>query len=104
MIDGADLDTEKSGMGSTVVALKIDRDEAELAWVGDSRGYLFRDGELTRLTTDHSYVQYLFAQGQISAEEMETHPQRNVLTQTLGFDQPKPDAQAMKRSMTIGWC
>jgi serine/threonine protein phosphatase PrpC len=92
VIDGADLDAEKSGMGSTVVALKIDRDEAELAWVGDSRGYLFRDGELSRLTTDHSYVQYLFTQGQISAEEMETHPQRNVLTQTLGFDQPKPDA------------
>jgi len=91
VVSCADRDSQKKGMGSTIAALKIEHGEAHVAWVGDSRVYLFRDGELSRLTIDHSYVQYLLQQGQISADEVETHPQRNVLTQTLGFDQPKPD-------------
>jgi serine/threonine protein phosphatase PrpC len=91
VVSVAERDTNKTGMGSTIAALQIEHNEAKVAWVGDSRVYLFRDGNLSRLTTDHSYVQYLLQQGQISADDVETHPQRNVLTQTLGFDQPKPD-------------
>jgi len=90
VISCAEEDANKSGMGSTIAALQIERDEAKVAWVGDSRVYLFRDGQLSRLTVDHSYVQYLLQQGQIGADEVEHHPQRNVLTQTLGFDDPKP--------------
>jgi len=92
VVSRAQHDVQKSGMGSTVAALLIEQDEAKVAWVGDSRVYLFRDGELSRLTTDHSYVQYLLQQGQIREDEVDSHPQRNVLTQTLGFDQPKPDS------------
>jgi serine/threonine protein phosphatase PrpC len=92
VINCAERDAKKTGMGSTIAALRIEQDEAKVAWVGDSRVYLFRDGKLSRLTTDHSYVQYLLQQGQISEDEVETHPQRNVLTQTLGFDEPKPDS------------
>lgn len=90
VISCAEDDTDKSGMGSTVAAVQIERNQASVAWVGDSRVYLFRDGKLSRLTTDHSYVQYLLQQGQISEAEVDSHPQRNVLTQTLGFDHPKP--------------
>jgi protein phosphatase len=52
--------------------------------VGDSRLYLIRDGQITRLTRDHSYVGRLVESGVISAEEAETHPQRNILTAALG--------------------
>lgn len=92
VVSCAERDAQKTGMGSTIAALEIEQSEARIAWVGDSRVYLFRDGQLSRLTTDHSYVQYLLQQGQISEDEVDSHPQRNVLTQTLGFDQPKPDS------------
>jgi protein phosphatase len=92
VVSCAERDAKKTGMGSTIAALQIDQQEAKVAWVGDSRVYLFREGELSRLTTDHSYVQYLLQQGQITEDEVDSHPQRNVLTQTLGFDQPKPDS------------
>lgn len=92
VVECAQRDANKTGMGSTIAALQIENHEAKVAWVGDSRVYLFRDGELKRLTKDHSYVQYLLEQGQISEAEVDSHPQRNVLTQTLGFDQPKPDS------------
>jgi protein phosphatase len=92
VVSRADQDAQKAGMGSTIVALKIEQDEANYAWVGDSRIYLLREGDLRRLTTDHSYVQYLLQQGEIGEDEVDSHPQRNVLTQTLGFDEPKPDS------------
>jgi hypothetical protein len=54
--------------------------------VGDSRAYLFRDGEIRQLTEDHSLVGELVRSGKISAEEAETHPQRSVITRALGTD------------------
>ncbi len=77
------------GMGSTVVALHSQGDSYDIAWVGDSRAYLWRPGagndtELTQLTTDHSYVQMLFDKGIINAEEMQRHPEKNIITQCLG--------------------
>ncbi len=78
----------KPGMGSTVVALKNKGDRYQIAWVGDSRAYLWRkeaDGPvLSQLTTDHSYVQLLYQSGLIQANEMTTHPERNIITQCLG--------------------
>lgn len=78
----------KPGMGSTVVALKNKGDRYQIAWVGDSRAYLWRkeaDGPtLSQLTTDHSYVQLLYQSGLIQAQEMTTHPERNIITQCLG--------------------
>lgn len=78
------------GMGSTVVALKSDGFNYEICWVGDSRAYVFDpqgsegEPELRQLTTDHSYVQMLYQSGAISEDELEDHPERNIITQCLG--------------------
>jgi protein phosphatase len=71
-------------MGSTVVALKMTGLHYQIAWVGDSRAYLWSGQELRRLTKDHSYVQLLLDLGMILEEEMFTHPSRNVISQGLG--------------------
>lgn len=73
----------KNNMGSTVVAAKVELDSFEVAWVGDSRAYLW-DGSLHQLTTDHTYVQLLFEEGYITASEMINHPSRNIVSQALG--------------------
>jgi len=76
------------GMGSTIVALRSTEQEYEIAWVGDSRAYLWTHtddgGRLERLTTDHSYVQMLLASGAIGADEVDDHPDKNIITQCLG--------------------
>lgn len=72
------------GMGSTIVALRVQRNTYELAWVGDSRIYRLRSGELGQLTRDHSLVQDLVEQGEIAASEARSHPQRNIITRALG--------------------
>jgi len=72
-----------ANMGSTVVAAKLDGLRYEIAWVGDSRAYLW-DGSLHQLTTDHSYVQLLLKAGLISESEIPGHPSRNIITQALG--------------------
>lgn len=72
------------GMGATVVALKLEGAEYELAWVGDSRAYLWDCGMLQQLTRDHSVVQQLIDAGQLTAEEARTHPYRNCVTQAIG--------------------
>ena len=53
---------------------------------GDSRAYLYRDGQLAQLTHDHSYVQELVDCGTITVEEAEHHPQKNIITRALGVD------------------
>ena len=80
-------DPTVSGMGTTVTAALVEQDgRIAFANVGDSRAYLLRDGKLQRLTEDHSVVAELVASGQISAEEAERHPQRNVVTRVLGAE------------------
>ena len=78
-----------AGMGSTVVALRSDDLNYEVAWVGDSRAYLWTTledggGRLEQLTTDHSYVQMLLATGAIAEDEVDNHPDKNVITQCIG--------------------
>ena len=75
-------------MGTTVVAAKVQGNRFEVAWVGDSRVYLWRDGALTQISQDHSYVQELIAQGAITADQARSHPHRNVVTQALGVTDP----------------
>jgi len=75
----------KKGMASTVVAVLLDGNAYEVAWVGDSRAYLW-DGNLKQLTRDHSYVELLLQTGHISYEQMRTHPEKNVISQALGID------------------
>ncbi len=76
-------------MGTTVVAVRINGNRFEVAWVGDSRVYLWRDGQLAQLSQDHSYVQELISQGAISVEQARSHPHRNVVTQALGVTDPQ---------------
>jgi protein phosphatase len=71
-------------MGTTVAALRLSGDRYEVAWVGDSRIYLWQAGTLRQVSHDHSLVQELVAAGQLDPALAERHPQRNVLTQALG--------------------
>ena len=75
-------------MGTTVVAARVLGNRFEVAWVGDSRAYLWQDGKLVQLSHDHSYVQELIAQGTLGIEEARRHPQRKVVTQALGVTDP----------------
>ena len=73
-------------MGSTVVALGLGAGSFFCLWAGDSRLYRFRDGRLTQLTHDHSYVQTLIDSGMLDRKEAETHPRRSVITRAVGVD------------------
>lgn len=79
------------GMGSTVVALKSNLEKYQIAWVGDSRAYLWtptrEGGHLEQLSVDHSYVQMLVETGVIRPEEAEFHPEKNIITQCLGMQE-----------------
>ncbi|ROS75576.1 PP2C family serine/threonine-protein phosphatase [Cellulomonas sp. PhB143] len=81
------VDHDLTGMGTTVTAMVRTGSTLVMAHLGDSRAYLLRDGELTQVTTDHTFVQHLVDTGRITAEEAEVHPQRNVVMRVLGdFD------------------
>lgn len=79
---------ELRGMGTTATAVVLRSDNSLIyAHVGDSRLYLMRDRQLSRLTHDHSYVSRLVENGVITSEEAEMHPQRHILTAALGAGQ-----------------
>lgn len=84
--------SELEGMGTTVTAIMRSRNKLILAHIGDSRAYLLRDGRLTQITRDHSFVQTLIDEGRITEEEASSHPQRSVVTRVLtGTDGDDPD-------------
>ena len=76
--------TEYEGMATTVAAVLVDGDVANLGHVGDSRIYLFSEGVFTQLTSDHSWVNEQIQSGVISADQARSHPLRNVVTRALG--------------------
>lgn len=79
---------ESMPMGTTVVAVRVNpTGRFELAWVGDSRAYLW-NGKLQQVSSDHSYVQELIDQGQLTPEQARSHPYRNVVTKALGVTEP----------------
>lgn len=82
----AEQDSDKQGMGSTAIAVKWWDRDYEIAWVGDSRAYLWSPQlrELKQITRDHSYVESLLRTGSISQEEAINHPNRNLITQAVG--------------------
>lgn len=73
-------------MGTTIVAALIWHDQVVIGHVGDSRAYLASEKEIQRLTEDHSLVNVLIQSGQITEEEAEHHPRKNVLTRAIGTD------------------
>jgi protein phosphatase len=78
-------------MATTLTALVTDGQVFVMAHLGDSRGYVFRDGKLTRVTRDHTYVQDLLDEGRLDAEAVAEHPWRNVVMRTLNADPAVPD-------------
>jgi serine/threonine protein phosphatase PrpC len=75
---------DQAGMGTTLTAVYVGEHEVAIAHVGDSRAYCLRDGQLLRLTDDHSLVDELMRQGRLTPEEAVEHPQRSVITRALG--------------------
>ncbi|GAA2403741.1 Stp1/IreP family PP2C-type Ser/Thr phosphatase [Streptomyces viridochromogenes] len=85
-------DPQLEGMGTTLTALLWTGQRLGLVHVGDSRAYLLRDGVLTQITQDHTWVQRLVDEGRITEEEATTHPQRSLLMRALGSgDHVDPD-------------
>ncbi len=81
--------SEALPMGTTIATMRLVGDsEFEIAWVGDSRVYLWNGG-LKQISQDHSYVQELIDQGAITVEQARSHPHRNVVTQALGVTDPQ---------------
>lgn len=74
------------GMATTAVVAFVKGENAYISNIGDSRAYLFRDGRLNKITTDHTYVNELISKGVITEEEAENHKQRNVITKALGTE------------------
>ena len=80
------------GMGTTLIAMLRSGDKIVLAHIGDSRAFMVRDGVVTQVTKDHSFVQTLVDEGRITAEEAQTHPQRSLVTRVLtGSVDDEPD-------------
>ena len=80
-------DPAYQGMGTTLVSAVAGERNAVICNIGDSRAYLIHNGEMMRITHDHSVVQTLVENGDITAEEARTHPNRNLITRALGPDE-----------------
>jgi protein phosphatase len=89
---------EARSMGSTAVAALVGPPEAAIAWVGDSRAYIFDGRALRQLSKDHSLVQRLIEIGQITPEEARHHEHKNVITRSLGA---RPTGPAGAESVTV---
>lgn len=90
-----------AGMGTTLVVVVIDDDQAHLAHVGDSRAYLFRDDRLIRLTRDHTVVQQEVDAGRLTPELARIVPHKNILTKSVGFHGPV-DPDTSTRALAPG--
>lgn len=85
--DKGAADLSLRGMGTTLVGAVIHNGEAHVVHVGDSRAYLYRDGELRQLTLDHSYVQDMVDQGKMTPEQARSDPRKHIITRALGVDE-----------------
>lgn len=83
---GVRQDPARSGMATTLTALATDGQSFGLAHVGDSRGYVLREGRLTRVTHDHTFVQRLVDEGNLDEAEVGLHPWRNVVMRSVNGD------------------
>lgn len=96
---------ELMGLGTTCIAILRAGRKLAMAHIGDSRAYLLRDQTLAQVTTDHSFVQFLISQGEITPEEAQEHPQRNAVTKVLGYDedQVEPDETVREAVLNDRW-
>ena len=105
IVGKAKRERKLAGMGTTVTAVALVAGYWVVAHIGDSRAYLLRDGHLSRITCDHSYVQHLIDTSRITPAEAKNHPQRNVVMRVLGdFDiDPHPDISIRKAHPADRW-
>jgi protein phosphatase len=89
-----------AGMGTTCVALVLMPDQAWAAWVGDSRLYLIRSGQIFQLTEDHSWVSNLVREGILTGEQAACHEHRHVLTKALGT-KPEVEVSFWEQPMSV---
>ncbi len=76
-------DPTRTGMATTLTALATDGESFAVAHVGDSRGYVFRDGQMTRITVDHTFVQRLVEEGTLAEDAVPSHPWRHVVLRSI---------------------
>ncbi|MGZ8177688.1 PP2C family protein-serine/threonine phosphatase [Williamsia sp. SKLECPSW1] len=88
--DQVDRSPELDGMGTTLTAILFAGNRLALCHIGDSRGYLLRDGELNQITRDDTFVQTLVDEGRITAEQAHTHPQRSLIMRALTGTEVEP--------------
>jgi protein phosphatase len=86
VLEEARRDPGKDGMGTTCTAAAVSHGRLYVSHIGDSRAYLFRNGVLTQLTHDHSWVQEQVDRGNITSEEAWDHPRKNIITRAVGLD------------------
>jgi len=91
-------DEDLTGMSTTMTAVAVHEGIAHIAHVGDSRCYLLRDGEISQLSRDHTLVARMVAEGKLSPEQAEAHPQRSILTRALGAD---PDVDVEETNVAL---
>ncbi|MEL6915917.1 MAG: SpoIIE family protein phosphatase [Pseudomonadota bacterium] len=94
-------DLGKGAIGSTIAALMIQQDHYASIWSGDSRVYLFRSGQLRRVTKDHTEVQAMVDAGRITEDEAYNWPQRNVITRAIGVTEV-PECDMVEGALAHG--
>jgi serine/threonine protein phosphatase PrpC len=99
--DASVTDPALSGMGTTVAVAHVGETELTIAHVGDSRAYLIREGQLRRLTEDHSLVEEMLRSGRLTPEEAANHPQRSIITRALG-PEPEVDVEVHEYAIQRG--
>jgi protein phosphatase len=100
IFQAAQRDARRSGMGTTCVALAVWGANSYIAWVGDSRAYLIRDGQICQLTEDHSLVYDMVKRGLLSRQDARNHEDRNVLSRSLG-GKPRVEVSGWSHPMSI---
>ena len=98
ILDHTTKNPEASGMGTTSVCAVVKDNQIHLANVGDSRAYRVSDDEICRVTKDHSYVQALIDEGEITEEQAREHPRKNEITRAVGI-MPSIEVDTMKLTL-----
>jgi len=96
VVAAAAADETRKGMGTTLVAVRVVGDQCNIVWVGDSRAYRYRHGSLEPMTRDHSFLEHLRERKELSPQEIQQHPNRNLVTQSLGIGTPVPSSAQLR--------
>ncbi len=95
--EAAEADARRKNMGTTGVVAYLTRDETFVGWAGDSRCYLFRNGQIAQVTDDHSLLGDMIRAGKLTPQEVENFPHKNVITRALGPSEVvKPDTKKIE--------